>query len=297
MEYNTVIIGSGVAGMTASMYLKRANISCCIIEKEMPGGQITRTSRITNYPGIENIGGTELAMTIYKQVEALKVPCIFDEVIEIEIKDDYKIVKTNTEEIKCQNIIIATGKSPRKLDVKGERKLIGNGISFCATCDASLYKDKKVAVIGGGESAFKETLFLSKICGEVTLIHRRDIFRANKTLVERVKSKENITILTNTVVTEFKENDGKLESLIIEENKTQKELKVDGCFEYIGEEPNTRFLSNLNILDDEGYVNIDKYFETDIKGIYAVGDCLKKDLYQVVIACSDGAIAANKISN
>lgn len=297
MDYNTVIIGSGVAGMTAAIYLGRANISTCIIEKEAPGGQITRTSVIDNYPGFEKINGTDLAISMYNQVNSFKVPYLFTEVLEIISLEDKKIIKTKDKEISCQNIIIATGRSPRKLNVEGEQKLIGRGVSYCAICDGALYKEKNIAVIGGGRAALEETLYLSKICNHITLIHRRDIFRAENNLVDTVKSKENVTVLTNTNVVEFVEKDNKLYSIKIKnKNNEIEELKVDGCFEYIGQVPNTENFKNLDILDENGYIIVDNNSETKIKGIYAIGDCIKKDLYQIITACSDGAVVANRIA-
>lgn len=296
MNYNTVIIGSGVAGMTAAIYLARANISVCILEKEIPGGQVTRTSMIDNYPGFIDIEGPELATNMYQQVMNLGVPYYYTEGLEIINDSDKKIVKTKDREITCENIIIATGRSPRKLGIPNEEKLTGRGISYCAICDGSLYKNKNVAVIGGGKAALEESLYLSKICNSVTLIHRRDDFRAEEELLENVKLQPNIEILTNKIVTNFIEKDDKLFSIQITENDNIEEISVDGCFEYIGQIPNTQNFQNLNILDSEGYIEVNENYETKIPGIYAIGDCIKKDLYQIITACNDGAIVANSIS-
>ena len=298
MEYNTIIIGSGVAGMTAAIYLARANISVCILEKDTPGGQITRTSDIDNYPGFISIDGPDLAMNMYNQVTSLNVPYIFTEALEIRIDDNKKIIKTSNEELKCQNIIIATGRSPRKLSVENEEKLIGKGISYCAICDGSLYKDKNIAVIGGGRAALEESLYLSKICSHITLIHRNDNFRADNSLLDDVKANHNITILTNKKVERFTTKDDKISSIIYEnENNELEELKIDGCFIYIGQVPNTNNFTNLNILDSNGYIKVNENYETKIKDVYAIGDCIKKDLYQIITACSDGAVVANRITN
>jgi len=296
-EYNTVIIGSGVAGMTAAIYLARANISVCILEKDVPGGQITRTSIIDNYPGFINIEGPELAMNIYNQVTSLNVPYIYKECLEVIINDNEKIIKTKDEDIKCQNLIIATGRSPKKLNVLNEEKLIGRGISYCSICDGSLYKDKSVAVIGGGRAALEESLYLSKICSDITLIHRSGNFRAEDSLVEEVNSQSNINILTNKKVESFKEENNKIYSIVYKnKNDELEELKIDGCFIYIGQEPNTKNFENLNILDEEGYIKVNSNYETNIKNIYAVGDCIKKDLYQIITACSDAAVVASRIT-
>lgn len=296
MDYNTVIIGSGVAGMTAAIYLKRARKSVCILENGVPGGQITLTSAVENYPGFKSISGSDLALNIYNQVLDLGVNYIYKKACKVEVVNDKIKILTPDAEITANNLIIATGRSPRKLEVKMEDRLIGNGVSFCATCDSSLYKNKKVAVVGGGTSALEEAVYLSKICDSVTLIHRRDVFTAPEALIETVKSTKNINIITNSVVKEFKTNDNRLSKIILEDkNKNLTEIDVDGCFEYIGQVPNTDIFKDLNILDEKGYVNVNDNYETSIPGIYAVGDCIKKDLYQVITACSDGATAANRI--
>lgn len=294
--YHTVIIGSGVAGMTAAIYLKRARKDICILENGVPGGQITLASSVENYPGFSSITGSDLALNIYNQVLNLGVTYKYTKANQVKVEDDFITVITDKEEIKCKNLIIATGRAPRKLEVTLEDRLVGSGISFCATCDSSLYKDKKVAVVGGGTAALEEAIYLSKICNSVTLIHRRDTFSATDALVDDVKNTKNITILTNRTVKEFKVNDNKLSGIVLEDKQNnQEEITVDGCFEYIGQVPNTKIFENLDILDDKGYVNVDKNYQTKISGIYAVGDCVKKDLYQVVTACSEGAIAANNI--
>lgn len=294
--YHTVIIGSGVAGMTAAIYLKRARKDICILENGVPGGQITLASSVENYPGFSSITGSDLALNIYNQVLNLGVNYKYTKANQVKVEDDFITVITDKEEIKCKNLIIATGRAPRKLEVTLEDRLVGSGISFCATCDSSLYKDKKVAVVGGGTAALEEAIYLSKICNSVTLIHRRDTFSATDALVNDVKNTKNITILTNRTVKEFKVNDNKLSGIVLEDKQNnQEEITVDGCFEYIGQVPNTKIFENLDILDDKGYVNVDKNYQTKIPGIYAVGDCVKKDLYQVVTACSEGAIAANNI--
>lgn len=296
MDYNTVIIGSGVAGMTAAIYLKRARKSVCILENGVPGGQIALTSAVENYPGFKSISGSDLALNIYNQVLDLGVDYIYKKACKVEVVNDKIKILTPDAEITANNLIIATGRSPRKLEVKMEDRLIGNGVSFCATCDSSLYKNKKVAVVGGGTSALEEAVYLSKICDSVTLIHRRDVFTAPEALIETVKSTKNINIITNSVVKEFETNDNKLSKIILEDkNKNLTEIDVDGCFEYIGQVPNTDIFKDLNILDEKGYVNVNDNYETSIPGIYAVGDCIKKDLYQVITACSDGATAANRI--
>lgn len=291
-ELNTIIIGGGVAGMTAALYLKRAGKKVIIYEKEAPGGQITRTATIENYPGMKQIEGPELAFQMYEQLTSLGVEFIFEEVIGIEQKDEKFIVKTNREEKVCENVVLALGRNPKKLGIKNEQKLSGKGISWCAICDGPLYRNKEVAVIGGGRAALEEAIYLSKMCAKVTLIHRRDEFRTENSLVEQVKSTKNIELLVPNQVTEFVEKEDKLEKLILKDGK---ELEVDGCFEFIGQEPSTNICQELDILDQEGYIEVNPNFETKIKNLYAGGDCIKKNLYQIITACADGAIIAEEI--
>lgn len=291
-ELNTIIIGGGVAGMTAALYLKRAGKKVIIYEKEAPGGQITRTATIENYPGMKQIEGPELAFQMYEQLTSLGVEFIFEEVIGIEQKDEKFIVKTNREEKVCENVVLALGRNPKKLGIKNEQKLSGKGISWCAICDGPLYRNKEVAVIGGGRAALEEAIYLSKMCTKVTLIHRRDEFRTENSLVEQVKSTKNIELLVPNQVTEFVEKEDKLEKLILKDGK---ELEVDGCFEFIGQEPSTNICQELDILDQEGYIEVNPNFETKIKNLYAGGDCIKKNLYQIITACADGAIIAEEI--
>lgn len=291
-EYQTIIIGGGVAGMTAALYLKRAGHSVAILEKEAPGGQITRTSEIENYPGILKIDGPELAFKMYEQVTTLEVPFIFQEVISLKLENDSILIDTKDHQFRCQNLILTLGRNPKRLGIENEQKLSGKGISWCAVCDGPLYKNKEVAVIGGGRSAIEEALYLSKMCAKVTLIHRRDEFRAENTLVDELRNVSNIKLLTSNQASKFIEKEGRLYSLILEDGS---ELKVDGCFEFIGQEPSTKILKNLDVLDSEGYIEVDKNYQTKYPNIYAGGDCIKKDLYQIVTACADGARIAEQI--
>lgn len=294
-KYNTIIIGAGVAGMTAALYLKRAGINVLVIEKDAPGGQINRTSAIDNYPGYTTIEGPELAYNIFNQLNRVQVEFSFSTVTEIIKNENSYIIKTSSTSYQADNIIIATGRTPRKLKVPNEDKLSGRGISWCAVCDGPLYKEKKVCIIGGGRSALEETIYLSKICSDVTLIHRRDTFRASSELVNEVKSLTNVNILTNTIVKSFEEKEDKLSSLTIDNNGKEETLEVDGCFEFIGQIPNTEVFKDLNILDQDGYIKVDNNYQTELTNVYACGDCIKKDLYQIIIASSEGAIVANQI--
>lgn len=290
--YHTIIVGGGVAGMTAALYLKRAGKDVIILEKEAPGGQITRTATIENYPGIQKIDGPELAMNMYEQVIALGVEFSFQEAVDIKVEEGRFTVKTVTTEVKGQNVILALGRNPKKLGIKNEQKLSGKGISWCAICDGPLYKNKKVAVIGGGRAALEEALYLSKMCSDVSLIHRRDEFRAENSMIEEVKSVDNIKWIVPDQVVEFIEKEGKLDRIKLESGK---EILIDGCFEFIGQEPSTTCCQGLDVLDEEGYIIVNKNYETKIKNLYAGGDCIKKELYQIVTATADGAMIAEEI--
>lgn len=291
MKTNTVIIGSGIAGMTAAIYLKRADIDFVVIESSVPGGQILRTSIIENYPGFKEIDGPEFAMNVYKQLNSLGVKYIYDEAIEIINNDEEKIVKTINQEITCNNVIIAMGRSPKQLGLENEEKFTGKGISYCALCDGNLYKNKDVAIVGAGNSAFEESLYLSKICNKVTIIARSDLFKADDILVEKVKNTKNIEILAKKEIKEII-GDDKLRQVILNDDT---KLDIAGLFIYIGQQTNIKPYEKLSIINEYNYININSKMETNVPGIYACGDCINKDLYQIITAASDGAIAASQI--
>lgn len=297
MDYNTIIIGAGISGITAAIYLKRAGINVCIIEKSAPGGQLLRTSVVENYPASNpKIEGSTLAMNLYEQVQSLEIPIEFDEVVSIENNNDKKIVNTKNNKYACKNIVIATGRNYKKLNVENEDRLTGKGISYCAICDGALYKNKNVAVIGAGDSAFKEALYLSNLCNKVTIIARREEFRSTSNHIEAVNSRDNIEIITNTEVIKFNGID-KLNSVTIKDKNVneEKEIQIDGCFIYIGQNPETEIFTNLNIKLENGYIITDENMQTNIDNIYACGDVRKKELYQLVTATYDGCVSASHI--
>ena len=205
---------------------------------------------------------------------------------------EYKIVKTQTEKLKTKSIILAVGRSPKKLENSNSKNLEGRGISFCSLCDGNLYKNEDVAIVGGGNSALEEALYLSEICKKVYIIHRREVLRGDNVLIERVKIKDNIEIIYNSQVKEFVEEDNKLEAIKLEIEGSQKILSVKACFIFIGYEPATKFLKKLDILDEKGYIIVDERGQTKIRGIYAAGDIIEKEAYQIVTSASDGALAA-----
>ena len=287
MKKTTVgIIGCGVAGMTAAIYLKRAGISCLLIEGQVPGGQIIDNDDIENYPGFSKISGSDLALAILKQLKELEVEILYDQVKEIK-NGKTKQILCQKEIIEADKIIIATGRHPRKLEVKGEEKLRNKGLSYCAICDGSLYKGKNVLVVGSGNSAMESALYLSHIAKQVILLHRRNTYRADSFLIKKVKGQKNIIFQTGEV--EELEGETKLDKVRL---KDQTNLQVDGLFPCIGQIPTTDFLKKLNILTEDGYIEVNSNFETKQKGIYAIGDCIKKEHYQIVIAMGEAAACA-----
>ena len=297
LDYDVIVVGSGPAGITSAIYLKRANINVCIMEKSAPGGQLNKSSTIENYPGFEKITGPELAYNFYEQILKLDIPFINEEVIKIEDKTSYKIVETNKKTYTCKGIILALGRKPRSFDNKNVSLLEGKGVSYCSLCDGPLFKNQDVSIIGGGNSALEESLYLADICKSVTIINRRDVLRGDKMLVDKVLKKDNINILYNSEVVEFNKQDDFLESLLINTNGKLNKLDVKACFIFIGYVPATDFLSNLDILDEKGYIKTDKNLKTDIPFIYACGDTINKQVYQIVTAIGEGAVSAISFIN
>lgn len=297
LDYEVIVVGSGPAGITSAIYLKRANINVCVMEKSVPGGQLNKSSTIENYPGFEKITGPELAYNFYEQILKLDIPFINEEVIKIEDKTSYKIVETNKKTYACKGIILALGRKPRSFDNKNVSLLEGKGVSYCSLCDGPLFKNQDVSIIGGGNSALEEALYLADICKSVTIINRRDVLRGDKMLVDKVLKKDNINILYNSEVVEFNKKDDFLESLLINTNGKLNKLDVKACFIFIGYVPATDFLSNLDILDEKGYIKTDKNLKTDIPFIYACGDTINKQVYQIVTATGEGAVSAISFIN
>ncbi|HNZ50450.1 MAG TPA: thioredoxin-disulfide reductase [Bacilli bacterium] len=290
--FDVLIIGAGPAGLTAAIYTARNNLKVGIIEHNVPGGQMVNTAFIENYPGFKTINGADLSMSMYEQVVALEVPFFWFSVQEVKKENDYFLV-IGDETLKAKTVIVATGTVHKTLGVKGEAELSGRGISWCAICDGAFYKNQDVAVIGGGNSAFEESIFLSSLVKNVYLIHHREGFRADETLVSKVKEVPNIKMMLNQKVTEFI-GKGKLEALRLWNVKTNEEslLPVAGCFEFIGFNPSTGFLKDLAVVEASGYLAVDKHCATTVKGLFAAGDVVQKDIRQITTAVNDGAIAA-----
>lgn len=281
-----VIIGSGPAGMNAALYLKRAGIEPIIIEKDVPGGEMLKTDKIENYLGFESISGGELALKMSMQLKDLGVNIIRDKVIKVRYDDKF-IVECEKEQYVSDYVIVATGRTPRKLGLRGEEELTGKGISYCAVCDGAFYRGREVAVIGGGDAALTEALYLADLCSKVYVVVRHNL-RASDVLQNRVKAKENIIVLKNVNVNELKYDD-KLSNVILDDGKT---LPVSGMFIAIGGMPELSFLNEIDLEMKNGYILTNDKMESNIKGLYAVGDVRYKDYYQIVTAVSDGAVAA-----
>lgn len=294
LNFDVIVIGSGAAGITSAIYLKRANINVMMLDGNAPGGQINRVPTIENYPGFSNIAGSDLAYNMFMQTQNLGIPYKYGNVIDIKDEKDYKIVKTDTEEYTCKSVIIATGRKPKELGLEDEKKLVGRGISWCAICDGSLFKDKDVLVVGGGNTALDESLYLSSIAKSVTIVHRSGQFRGEKIMQERVLNNPKIKVLFNSAVTKLNVENNMLESVQVmnKEDNTESTIKVAGMFIFIGFEPSVTFADNLNLITDNGYIVVDENMRTNIKGIYACGDVIKKNLYQITTAVSEGSIAA-----
>lgn len=293
INYDVVIIGAGVAGMTAAIYLKRAGIHCVLIEGNMPGGQVVTTSTITNYPGFKSITGPELATKVLSQVKELEVDILYHQVKNVKLDQEIKtVVLDNDQSIISKNIIIATGREPKKLGISNEQRLTGHGISYCATCDGPLYKGEEVVVIGGGDSALEEAIYLASLCKKVTVIHRREEFRAKSYLQEELRYIDNLEVITSANVTDFIETNGKLSHVRINKNNEVQNIPATGCFVFIGYTPKTDSFTSLGITNENGFIKTNEQMETTIKGIYAIGDVREKEICQIVTATADGATAA-----
>lgn len=288
-----IIIGAGPAGLTAAIYARRAGKEVIILEGLAYGGMIVNAKDVENYPGFKNISGFDLATNLYNQVIDLGAKVIYEKAFKIEDLGKTKKVITNDYEYEAKAVIIATGVQNRKLGLKNEDKLLGKGLSYCATCDGAFYKNKIVSVIGGGNTAVADALFLSEYCKKVYVIYRKDKVRGDKIVVNKLEKKDNVEFIYNTVVTEIIGNE-KLEKIEILNNKTDKRelIDMDGLFVAIGQEPSNNNFSNLIKMDDKGYIIADESCHTNIKGIYVAGDTRVKEVRQLTTATSDGTIAA-----
>lgn len=293
--YDILIVGGGPGGITAAIYAKRAGMDVAIIEKSIPGGAVTTTSSVSNFLGQNAISGMELATKFFEHASSLDIEFIWDEVKSINLKGDLKEVECYSGKYVTKAVILAFGASVKHLNATNERDFIGKGVSYCATCDGSLYKDEVVAIVGGGNTAVEDALYLSNIVKKLYVIHRRDTFRADKVLIDSLKEKENVQFILNSTITKVL-GDKKIESIDVLDkiSNTTQNLKVGGLFVCIGRGPDTDILSFDIEKDEGGYIVTDKNMKTSVDGVYAVGDIRNTPLRQIITAASDGAIAATK---
>lgn len=294
--YDTLIIGAGPAGMTAALYAARGNLKVGLLEAGIPGGQMNNTADIENYPGYARISGPELAEKMAEPLETLGVEHVFGFVTSIEDLGDIKKVHTEDEVFETKTIIIATGAHHRHLGVVGEEEFNSRGVSYCAVCDGAFFRDEDLLVVGGGDSAVEEALFLTRFAKSVTIAHRRDQLRAQQVIQDRAFANEKISFAWNTVVKEIKGDERKVTGVVFEDTQTGqlREEAFGGIFIYVGLDPVSSFTKGLDITDDEGWIVTDQHMKTARPGIYAIGDVRQKELRQITTAVGDGAIAAQE---
>ena len=292
--YDTIIIGGGPAGLSAGIYAMRSRLNAILVERLMPGGQMMLTDFVENYPGFASgIGGPDLSAAMEQQARGLGLEIISSEVLSVDLSGEEKVVVTADGELRAPTVILAMGATPRRLGVPGEDRLIGKGVSYCATCDGAFFRDKDIAVVGGGNTAVQDAVFLTRFAKKVTIIHRRDALRATRILQERAFKNPRIEIAWNSIVAEVK-GDSRVESLVLEDARdgSRRVLPLDGVFVLVGTDPNTEFVRGHIILDPAGYIITDEDMHTNVAGVFAAGDCRRKSLRQMVTAAADGAIAA-----
>jgi len=289
--YDIIIIGGGPAGLTAGIYAQRARLKTLLLEKEVIGGQIAVTDVIENYPGFPSISGADLMEKFEGHARGLGLEIKLSDVIAVQEKGEGKIVKTSDGDLTAKSVIVATGAKPRRLGIPGEKERTGKGVSYCATCDGPFFKGQRVLVVGGGDTAVKEAVYLSRIAGRVYIAHRRDQLRAEKIIQEKAMSAPNIEILWSHILKEIKGKTG-VEKVVLQNLKdnTVKELDVEGVFVFVGINPTTDFVDVEK--DKQGFIKTDQDMRTSVKGIFAAGDCRTTSLKQVSTAVGDGAIAA-----
>lgn len=287
--YDIIIVGAGPAGMTAALYAKRANKNVLVLEANAYGGQIVKANIVENYPGIPNVTGFDFATNLYKQIKDFGCEVKFETVVKI--SKDKKVI-TNKGEYQAKAIILATGAFNRRLNIENEQNYVGRGLSYCATCDGNFYKDKVVAVVGGGNMALEDALYLSGIAKKVYLIHRRDTFKAEERYVIEAKEKANIEFIYNSTVVKLN-GDERLESIIVKDDKeNETKLDIEGLFIAVGQEPKNEIFADVIKLNQFGYIESEDGVHTNQEGIYVAGDCRVKLLRQLTTAVSDGSIAA-----
>ncbi|MCR4922411.1 MAG: thioredoxin-disulfide reductase [Lachnospiraceae bacterium] len=296
--YDVIIAGAGPAGMTAAIYAKRAELSTLLIEQNfMGGGQILNTYEVDNYPGFPGINGFDLGQKFSEHCDKMEVERLTAEIKSMELEGEVKTIVTDQGEFKAKTVVLASGNSPKKLDIPGEKELSGMGVSYCATCDGAFFKGKVTAVVGGGDVAVEDAIFLARGCEKVYLIHRRDELRAARSLQTALHKIENIECVWDSVVTEIKGED-KVSSVIVENVKTKekKELELSGIFIAVGNDPNASFFKGLSC-DEKGYVIAGEDCKTSLDGVFVAGDLRSKRLRQITTAVADGANVISSVQS
>ncbi|MFC9600316.1 thioredoxin-disulfide reductase [Peribacillus butanolivorans] len=297
--YDVVIIGAGPAGMTAAVYTSRANLSTLMLERGVPGGQMANTEEVENYPGFDTILGPELSTKMFDHAKKFGAEYAYGDVKEIIDGEEYKTIVAGSKEFKARSIIISSGAEYKKIGVPGEKELGGRGVSYCAVCDGAFFKEKELFVIGGGDSAVEEGVYLTRFASKVTIVHRREELRAQKILQDRAFANEKINFIWNHTLKQINEEGGKVGgvTLVSTVNGEEEVMDADGVFIYIGMLPLTKPFEKLGILNATGYIETNDRMETRVPGIFAAGDVREKTLRQIVTATGDGSIAAQSVQH
>lgn len=293
-EYDVIVIGAGPGGMTAALYAARANLKVAVLDRGIYGGQMNNTDDIENYPGFTSIKGPELGEKMYQSATNSGVEFVYGDVQEVTVDDKHlKHVLTDSDEMISKAVIIATGSTNRKLDVPGEEEFSGKGVSYCAVCDGAFFKDQDVSVIGGGDSAISEGLYLANLTDNVNVVHHRDKLRAQKVLQDRAFDNDKMDFTWNSVVKEIIGNENQVTGIRVHNKNTDQDevLPTSGVFIYVGNTPNSQVFTNLEITDEVGWIKTNNEMETEIPGVYAVGDVRQKKLRQITTAVGDGGVA------
>ncbi|MBM7571064.1 thioredoxin-disulfide reductase [Aquibacillus albus] len=292
--YDVIIAGAGPAGMTAAVYASRANLDTLMIERGIPGGQMANTEDVENYPGYDHILGPDLSNKMFEHAKKFGAEYAYGDIKEVKDGKEFKTIVAGNKEYKARAIIITTGAQFKKLGIPGEDELSGRGVSYCAVCDGAFFKEKELIVVGGGDSAVEEGVYLTRFASKVTIVHRRDELRAQKILQQRAFDNDKVDFIWDTTVKTINGKDGKVGSVTLVNKNTGEEYehKTDGVFVYIGMNPLSTPFQSLGITNDEGYIVTNERMETAVPGIFAAGDIREKELRQIVTATGDGSIAA-----
>ncbi|UOR14061.1 thioredoxin-disulfide reductase [Halobacillus amylolyticus] len=292
--YDVIIAGAGPAGMTAAVYTSRANLDTLMIERGIPGGQMANTEDVENYPGFDHILGPDLSNKMFDHAKKFGAEYAYGDIKEVIEGKEYKTVIAGNKQYKTRSLIITTGAQYKALGVDGEKELGGRGVSYCAVCDGAFFRDKELVVVGGGDSAVEEGVYLTRFASKVTIVHRRDELRAQKILQDRAFDNDKIDFIWDTVVKTINDKDGKVGSVTLYNNKTNEEyeFETDGAFIYIGMIPLSKPFVSLGVTNEQGYIETDEKMETKVPGVFAAGDIREKELRQIVTATGDGSIAA-----